>query len=222
MWYNIIQSFRHTNSAVLSLPTRLTDTLSIPALSMLFTGWMACLFVTSGPFPPLLTLATSSNTHTMGAAGNGANLWNESQSDREKIHLLPFIIIDYIFVHAASSSSQGSPIGCVNYHVYQLLPLHFKAVSLLFCVFLSFLHLILNIQYMDILEFNPNDFLCCWRFMLVHSWLLHCTMTGKLRALFLLCLCLVWSCVHTLHLTSQCFDQWHGCCRSSRFVSSLQ
>lgn len=97
----------------------------------------------------------------------------------------------------------------------------FTSKLFLFC-FVSFLHLILNIQYMDILEFNPNDFLCCWRFMLVHSWLLHCTMTGKLRALFLLCLCLVWSCVHTLHLTSQCFDQWHGCCRSSRFVSSLQ
>lgn len=58
---------------------------------MLFTGWMACLFVTSGPFPPLLTLATSSNTHTMGAAGNGANLWNESQSDRENT----FVTIHY-------------------------------------------------------------------------------------------------------------------------------
>lgn len=153
-------SFWHTNCAVLSLPTRLTDTLSIPAFSMLFTDWMARLFVTSSPLPPLLALAAASNTHTMGAAGNGANLWNKWQTERKR-HLLTFItnhthtqklcqflfmlllllVLDFIL----------TPVGCMKYCMFA----NCSSFSFFLSVFLNF---ILSLKYMDIPEINPVIF----------------------------------------------------------------
>ena len=64
----------HTDGAVLSVPTLLALTLSVPTGPVLYTQRVADTLVTSGAGPALITATHSAKTHAVGATVRRANL----------------------------------------------------------------------------------------------------------------------------------------------------
>ena len=76
----------HTDRAVLSVPTLLTETLPVAACAVLHTQRVTHTLVTACARPALLAATHSIHTHPVGAAVRGTHLWGEKEDTHTHRH----------------------------------------------------------------------------------------------------------------------------------------